>query len=83
MIPGDIIRTSYGTGPYIIIGVTHCDDGTISLTMNAAPPSEAGNKLFWINGVRKTDDGRWMAFGRDEIFIVQHAPAQHVQLRLF
>ena len=83
MIPGDIIRTSYGTGPYVIIAVHHADDGSISLTMNAAPPSEAGNKKFWINGLRKTEDGRWLAYGRDEIFIVQQAPAQLVQLRLF
>lgn len=80
---GNIIKTSYHTGPYIIIDMHEVEDGSISLILNAAPPNnkEAGKSKFWINGIR-FKNGRWMSYG-DEIYIIEDGPTRPVQLRLF
>lgn len=84
MKPGDIIKTSYNTGPYIIVKVTQTQDGLIHLTLKAALADDprAKRQTYWINNIQRVDD-RWIANGRDEIYIIQESSAEPIQLRLF
>jgi hypothetical protein len=86
---GDIITTSYNTGPYIIhhihgpityfTGVGHVvilDHPEISLTLSTPNAKRKGHGGF-INNIRQVDQ-RWYSAQNDELFITrpQLAPAQ-------
>ena len=81
--PGDVVRTSYGTGPYDIEEVLEYPRGfTLVLTNALHPPgrSKAGKvreaDLFWINGVVREADGRLTSRGgADEVFVVERGRA--------
>ena len=72
---GDVIRTSYGTGPYVVTDVSK--DGVRggrkwSLTLADANPGKGSKHgTSWINGVELQPDGRITSLeGKDELFVV-------------
>jgi hypothetical protein len=84
--PGDIVTTSYGTGPYKVISVHYVEQapwydplGTHTYSLTLTLPHDHKQR-YWINGIREID-GKFIARGRDEIYV---QPCQSPrQLRLF
>jgi hypothetical protein len=75
---GDIVSTSYNTGPYEVWDIYPLDRGLISLELIApgAPRPGRRESHFWLNNIRREGD-RWFNAHDDEIFVTpSHAPQQ-------
>lgn len=71
---GDVIRTSYGTGPYVVKSITrpNTPGHKWSLTLDDANPKKGSKSgTSWINEVERQPDGRITSLnGNDELFVV-------------
>jgi hypothetical protein len=75
---GDIVSTSYNTGPYEVWDIYSLDRGLISLELIApgAPRPGRRESHFWLNNIRREGD-RWFNPRGDEIFVEpSHRPQQ-------
>lgn len=67
LVVGDVVSTSYGTGPYEIVAIHQCrSTGAASLTLREA--DDPGNKRYWINNVRQVEDGWTCVQGTDRLY---------------
>jgi hypothetical protein len=75
---GDIVRTSYGTGPYVvraIVGPTFAQDGTPLLDLVLSVPGERSR--YDINDVIRIGNGWFSRGGADELYVTpMGGPAQ-------
>jgi hypothetical protein len=75
---GDIVSTSYRTGPYEVWDIHPLDRGLISLELIApgAPRPHRRESHVWLNTIRRDGD-RWFNQHDDEIFVTpMHEPQQ-------
>jgi hypothetical protein len=84
---GDLVTTSYATGPYEVWGITVPrytqlwvgrfvirDYPVISLTLIApGVPPRGDNGLYWINDVRQEGE-RYLTDANDEVFVRRGSP---------
>jgi hypothetical protein len=91
--PGDVVVTSYGSGPYIVEEVVgpHTEGGypphyTLVCTMVHPLPGRPRGTRFWLNEL-VAQDGRLLALfevNHDEVFVVGHRwPRRGYQPALF
>ena len=95
IIAGDIVTTSYGTGPYTVVCVTpprYVDKIVGGLVVRTWPVSSLvlvrcdslDKTRCYINDVRRLPDGRWFTDQNDEIFVQPNPNAAcPVQMQLF
>lgn len=75
---GDIVSTSYGTGPYEVWDIYRLQGGLISLELIEPGCRAPGRREshFWLNNIRRDGD-RWFNPHGDEIFVTpSHTPQQ-------
>ncbi|UOR06725.1 hypothetical protein MUN82_06400 [Hymenobacter aerilatus] len=80
---GDIIRTSYGTGPYRIRELTTVG-GRLSLVCEDLRP-DVGRVTAYLNDYEPLPDGTWQRAGStDQLFFIERpAPRPGTQFDLF
>lgn len=76
----DIVTTSYGSGPYVVVRIVECQDGSISLVCKSTRMKT--NMDFYLNGISLVD-GRYLTKINDEIFVQKPERREPVQKRLF
>jgi len=76
---GDIVRTSYGTGPYVvqaIIGPEFSDESVSHIHLILTLPDSSDRGRYYINDVRRSGDG-WACGHADELYVTpMGGPAQ-------
>lgn len=76
---GDIVRTSYGTGPYevrTIIGPEFSAEGVPLIHLILTVPGSSDRGRYYINDVRRSGDG-WLCGRADELYVTpKGGPAQ-------
>lgn len=68
---GDIVTTSYGTGPYIVTSVVRTANGH-SLAMKGAPGSiyAGGHRMYCINQLFERD-GKFVTVTGHEVYVAK------------
>lgn len=73
--PGDVIRTSYGTGPYVVVSIQesgHRNKRPVySMTLNDQHnPKPRKNRQSYLNNYQQQSDGRITAVNGDELIVL-------------
>jgi hypothetical protein len=80
---GDIITTSYGTGPYEVWDIQEGTDCIHLVFIDAGvKPRNMDADFRWISNVRRVGDRWFFRGGRDELF-VEHRVVDGAQMSLF
>lgn len=93
---GDIVSTSYGTGPYEVWSVSppKAEESfagsivrfpwqVVSLVLiKPGVPPKGDIGLYWINDIRRRDDGRYFSNG-NEIYVTKTRQDKPMQMGLF
>jgi hypothetical protein len=79
IIPGDIVKTSWNTGPYKVVRVSQ--NGSLVVVLPDAKPFKNGgykeSDYFYINDVSKSGD-RYIS-GNEEIFVTKTAESASIE----